>query len=95
MPGAREPRDEEHDDGGTAAVWRIVTECLDIFESVIVPKLNGNDVKFFYDVNRESRMAIKRSGVRVPRAFEIGKFATKSTVSWAYFEHSRLPFSTA
>ena len=84
IPGAREPRDEEQDDGGTAAAWRIVTECPDIFDTHAVTKLNGNDVKFFYDVNRESRMAIKRSGVRVPRAFEIGKFATKSTVSWAY-----------
>ena len=83
IPGAREPRDEEQDDGGTATVWRIVTECPDIFDTHVVTKLNGNDVKFFYDVNRESRMAIKRSGVRVPRAFEIGKFATKSTVSWA------------
>ena len=65
-------------------IWRgVVMDRPDIFETHVATKLNCNDVKFFYDVNRESRMAIKRSGVRVPRAFEIGKFATKSTVSWA------------
>ena len=36
-------------------LWRIVTDYPDIFDSLIVPKLNGNDVKFFYDVNTESR----------------------------------------
>ena len=46
-------------------------------------KLNGNDVKFLYDVNRESRRAIQRSGVRLCDAFEIGDFDTKSTLSWA------------
>ena len=35
-------------------VWKIVTEHADIFDTHIVTKLNGNDVKFFYDVNRES-----------------------------------------
>ena len=30
-------------------LWRIVTDYPDIFDSLIVPKLNGNDVKFFYD----------------------------------------------
>ena len=82
--GAREPpRDEEQDDGGTAAAWRIVTECPDIFETHIVTKLNGNDAKFFYDVNRESRRAMQRSKVRLPGAFKIGDFDTKSTLSWA------------
>ena len=46
-------------------------------------KLNGNDVKFFYDVNTESRRAVERSGARLPVAFTIGDFDTKSTISWA------------
>jgi hypothetical protein len=29
-------------------LWRIVTDYPDIFDSLIVPKLNGNDVKFFF-----------------------------------------------
>ena len=46
-------------------------------------KLNCNDVKFFYDVNRESRAAIKRSGVPLADAFKTRDFDTKSTISWA------------
>ena len=60
-----------------------VMDRPDIFETRVVPKLNGNDVKFLYDVNRESRAAIQRSGVRLPDAFEIGEFNTESTISWA------------
>ena len=51
------------DEPNDAVLWQIVTDHPDIFDNHIVPKLNGNDVKFFYDVNSESRMAIKRSGV--------------------------------
>jgi hypothetical protein len=29
-------------------LWRIVTDYPDIFDCLIVPKLNGNDVKFFF-----------------------------------------------
>ena len=64
-------------------LWQIETDHPDIFDTHVVTKLNGNDVKFFYDVNSESRAAIKRSGVQVPDAFKIGDFDTKSTISWA------------
>ena len=53
-----------------------MTEHPDIFDTHVVTKLNGNDVKFFYDVNSESRAAIKRSGVRLADAFKIGDFDT-------------------
>ena len=57
----------------THKVWGIVTDHPKIFKAHIVPKLNGNDVKFFYDVNRESRAAIQRSGTRflIPSRLEI------------------------
>ena len=48
-----------------------------------MPKLNGNDVKFFYDFNGESRRAIQNSNARLRDAFVIGDFDTKSTLSWA------------
>ena len=64
-------------------LWRIVKDHPDIFDTHIVTKLNGNDVKFFYDVNTESRRAVKRSNVRLVDAFKIGDFDTKSTISWA------------
>ena len=64
-------------------LWQLVTEYPDIFDTHVATKLNGNDVKFFYDVNRESRRAIKRSGVQLRKAFKIGDFDTTSTISWA------------
>ena len=64
-------------------LWRVVTDHPDIFDTHIVTKLNGNDVKFFCDVNSESRAAIKRSGAHLPDAFKIGHFDTKPTISWA------------
>ena len=74
-------RDEEGDEEGF--VWRIVRDHPSIFETHVVTKLNGNDVKFLYDVNGESRRAIQWSGVRLRDAFVIGDFDTKSTLSWA------------
>ena len=72
-----------HDGRNDGMLWRIVTDHPDIFDTHVVTKLNGNDAKFFYDVNRESRRAMQRSGVRLRYAFEIGEFHTKSTISWA------------
>ena len=86
LPGEpRDDDDEEPDDNGTATtpVWRMVTEHPDIFDTHVVAKLNGNEVKFFYDVNTESRAAIQRSGAQLRDAFRIRDFDTKSTVSWA------------
>ena len=76
----KKKRREDNDNG---LLWRIVKDHPDIFDTHVVTKLNGNDVKFFYDVNRESRRAVKRSGVQLRNAFEIGDFDTKSTISWA------------
>jgi len=64
-------------------LWRIVTDYPDIFDSLILPKLNSNDVKFFYDVNSESRVVIKRSSGSLCATFKICDFFTKSTLSWA------------
>ena len=65
-------------------LWRLVTDHPDIFDTHVVTKLNGNDVKFFYDVNSESRAAIqKSSNAQLPTAFKIGDFHTTSTISWA------------
>ena len=76
-------RGEQRSNNGSNVLWGIFTDVPEVFESHIVPKLNGNDVKFFYDVNTESRSAVKRSGVQLPYAFKIGDFDTTSTISWA------------
>ena len=76
-------RGEQRSNNGSNVLWGIFTDVPEVFESHIVPKLNGNDVKFFYDVNTESRAAIKRAGVKLPDAFKIEDFNAKSTLSWA------------
>ena len=63
-------------------LWRIVTDHPDIFDTHIVPRSLTVTI-FFYDVNIESRAAIKRSGVHLAVAFKIRYFDTKSTLSWA------------
>ena len=83
MSKKKKRRREKMEDNDNGLLWRIVKDHPDIFDTHIVTKLNGNDVKFFYDVNSESRAAIKRSGAKLPNAFKIGDFDTKSTVSWA------------
>ena len=80
---SKKRRREKMEDNDKGLLWRIVKDHPDIFDTHVVTKLNGNDVKFFYDVNSESRSAVKRSGAKLPDAFKIGDFDTKSTISWA------------
>ena len=49
-------------------LWRLFREavlnggaCRDIVEKHVMCKLNGTDLKFFYDVNMETRKLIERS----------------------------------
>ena len=83
-------RDEEGDDDDDEEEFIVATRdgSSEYFETHVATKLNGNDAKFFYDVNSESRRAIKRSGVRLADAFAIGDFETKSTISWALEKYS-------
>ena len=77
MSKKKKRRREKMEDNDNGLLWRFVKDHPDIFDTHVVPKLNGNDVKFFYDVNTESRRAIKRSGVRLPRAFKNWRFSHK------------------
>ena len=82
---ARPTTTAERVNNDNGLLWRIVTDHPDIFDTHIVTKLNGNDVKFFYDVNSESRSGDKTfERVQLHDAFKIGDFDTKSTISWAF-----------
>ena len=55
-------------EGKAAPLWRSFRkalceggECRDIVEKHVMSKLNGTDIKFFYEVNAETRALIKRS----------------------------------
>ena len=59
-------------------LWRLVTDHPDIFDTHVVTKLNGNDVKFFYDVNSESRRAIQKKFERaLARCLQDWRFSHK------------------
>ena len=77
-------------------LWRLFREallsggaCRDIVEKHVMCKLNGTDLKFFYEVNTETRKLIKRSS----RKGELeGKFKVyeMSSISVSY-THLTLP----
>jgi len=52
-------------------LWQLITDHDDIFQTHIVCKLNGADLKFLNQANSESREAMKRSKnvASVPRKF--------------------------
>ena len=43
------------------ALWDLIVNNDDICFKHILPRLNGTDVKFLYEVNTETRKLIKRS----------------------------------
>ena len=42
-------------------MWDLIVKCDDICFTHILPRLNGTDLKFLYEVNTETRKLIKRS----------------------------------
>ena len=65
MTSSEDAVEEENND----ALWRLFRNagafsggvCRDVVEKHVLPRLNSNDVKFFYGVNTETRALIKRS----------------------------------
>ena len=53
-------------------LWQLITDHDDIFQTHIVEKLNGSDLKFLGQANSESRLALRRSKnvVTVPVRFD-------------------------
>ena len=62
-------RGEQRSTTGQCVVGNF-TDVPEVFESHVVPKLNGNDVKFFYDVNTESRAYDKTRGREIARCIQ-------------------------
>ena len=77
-------------------LWRLFREallsggaCRDIVEKHVMCKLNGTDLKFFYEVNTETRELIKRSSRKgdLKKSFEVQEMSSISTleVAWEHF----------
>ena len=52
---------EEREDSSSVLWSLIVKNSDDICLTHILPRLNGTDLKFLYEVNRETRALVKRS----------------------------------
>jgi len=61
-------------------------ECRDIVERHVLPKLNQTDVKFFYDVNTETRALIKSSSREreLEKAFRVREMSSISSLEFAW-----------
>ena len=78
-------------------LWRLFREascgggeCRDIVEKHVLPKLNQTDVKFFYDVNAETRALIKRASRKreLEKAFRVSEMSSISTLEFAWENRS-------
>ena len=77
--------------GERDSLWDLVVKNDDISLTHIVPRLNGTDVKFLYDVNSETRKLIKRSSREsdLKETFKIEEMSSISTLEFAW-EHKSL-----
>ena len=79
----------------TTALWRLFREaslkggaCRDIVETHVICKLSATDLKFFYEVNTETRKLIKRSSRArdLKEKFKVEEMSSISTLEFAW-EH--------
>jgi len=77
--------------GERDSLWDLVVKNDDISLTHIVPRLNQTEVKFFYDVNSETRKLIKRSSRAgdLKEAFRVKQMSSISTLEFA-LEHKSL-----
>ena len=76
---------------GARDVWDLIVKCDDICFVHILPRLNGTDVKFLYDVNTETRALIKRSSRKeeLKKNFYVKEMSSISTLEFMW-EHQSL-----
>ena len=84
----------------TTALWRLFREaslkggaCRDIVETHVICKLSATDLKFFYEVNKETRKLIKRSS-RARELKEKFKVEEMSSISTLEFAWEHFPWGT-
>ena len=81
-------------------LWRLFREallsggaCRDIVEKHVMCKLNGTDLKFFYEVNTETRKLVKRSSRKgeLKKKFKDEEMSSISTLEFAWENKSLWP----
>ena len=70
---------------GPTKLWTgLVLHHKDVFDSHVIPKLNGADRFFFSKVNRESLDVLKYAGVDVSLRWCPYEYSSFSTLEWAW-----------
>ena len=74
--------------GERDSLWDLIVNNDDICFQHILPRLNGTDLKFLYDVNTETRKLIKRSSRAgdLKKVFKVKEMSSISTLEVAW-EH--------
>ena len=72
--------------GQRDSLWVVIVKCDDICFVHILPRLNGTDVKFLYDVNTETRALIKRSSRKeeLKKKFYVKEMSSISTLEFMW-----------
>ena len=67
-------------------LWDVIVNNDDICFTHILPRLNGTDLKFLYEVNTETRALIKRSSRAgdLKKKFKIKEMSSISTLEFAW-----------
>ena len=74
-----------------SSLWEVIVKCDDICFTHVLPRLNSNDLKFLYGVNKETRKLIKRSSRKreLKKGFKVSEMSSISTLEVAW-EHKSL-----
>jgi len=74
-------------------LWDVIVKCDDICFTHILPRLNGTDLKFLYEVNTETRKLIKRSSRAddLKKRFKVREMSSISTLEVAWENKSLWP----
>ena len=77
--------------GERDSLWDVIVNNDDICFKHILPRLNGTDLKFLYEVNTETRDLIKRSSRAgdLKKEFRVEEMSSISTLEFAW-EHKSL-----
>ena len=72
------------------ALWDVIVDNDDVCFKHILPRLNQTDVKFLFEVNRETRALIKRSSRKddLKKSFKVSEMSSISTLEFAWENRS-------
>jgi hypothetical protein len=74
-------------------LWDLIVKCDDICFTHVLPRLNRTDIKFLYEVNKETRALVKRSSRAgdLKWMFDVSEMSSVSTLEVAWENKSLWP----